>query len=253
MRWSGSWEARMNRNLLGMLGLAQRGGMLAAGEGPAQEAAQQKSARLLLLASDATANTERRIRHFAEEGCCLWARAPFTKEELGGVLGRASCAILAITDTIFSAAIARRLADEDPASYGELAAKLDIKAKRAAERKAEHRSREKAGERTRRSLNSSPAEKRGEETPAARKRRPPDGRYSRPAGSHTAEKGGRGKGGGNSPDFRKSRRSSGRDSQAQGSRKFSRTTSASHPGRPFSGSLPVKKGKGSFRRNPNGK
>lgn len=241
----------MNHNLLGMLGLARRGGMLAAGEDPAQEAAQQKSARLLLLASDATDNTERRIRRFAEEGCCLWVRAPFTKAELGGVLGRSSCAILAITDTVFAAAIARRLAEEDPASYRELAAKLDIKAKRAAERKAERRSREKAEAHARRSSDSPAVKKHGKETAAAQGRRLPAGKFSRPASSRTGEANGRGKG--NSPGFGKGPRSSGRDSHVQGSRSFSRAAPRSHSSRPFSGSRPVKKGKGSFRKNPNGK
>lgn len=245
----------MNSNLLGMLGLARRGGMLAAGEEPAQEAAAQKNARLLLLASDAAANTERRIRRFAEEGACLWTRAPFTKAELGSEIGRASCAILAITDIGMAAAIARRLAETDAPRYGELADKLDVKAKRAAERRAERRSREKAEKRARRAA-PTPAGAEKEKPPAGERKRSASGSPSRaepPAALRPGTQNRTGRSFGKKPAVRGSR--SGRPGgerrgfgSPSGGQKFSHSSHA--PSRPFAGSRPVKKGKGSFRRKP---
>ena len=127
----------MDNNLLSLLGLCKRAGMLEVGEEPVESVARARVARVLFLASDAAENTARRIRHFAELGSCIWLCIPFTKSELGSAVGGTSCALLAVTDIGFAANIVHRLAAEDPVHYDEAAAKLDLKAKRAAERKNE--------------------------------------------------------------------------------------------------------------------
>ena len=124
-------------NILSLLGLALRGGRLVAGEEPVEGAARAKDARVLLLAADAADNTRRRCEHFAQAGNCLWLRLPFTKAELGRAVGRTSVAIVAVTDIGLANAVVHRLAELDPVKYDEAAAKLELKAKRAAERKAE--------------------------------------------------------------------------------------------------------------------
>ncbi len=123
------------QNVLSLLGLALRGGRLAVGEEPAALAAKAGQARLLLTASDASGNTLRRAEHLAEEGHCLHLTLPFAKAELGGALGRGSAAIAALTDLGLAAAAAERLAQLDPERYGEAAARMDLKRRRAAERK----------------------------------------------------------------------------------------------------------------------
>lgn len=125
-----------NNRILSLLGLALRGGRLAVGEEPAALAARAGQARLLLAASDAAANTLRRAEHLAEEGRCLFLTLPFTKEELGGALGRGSAAVAALTDLGLAAGVAERLAQLDPERYGGAAARMDLKRRRAAERKA---------------------------------------------------------------------------------------------------------------------
>lgn len=264
----------MNSNLLGMLGLARRGGMLSVGEEPTLEAAQQKRARLLLLASDAADNTERRIRRFAESGSCLWIRVPFTKAELGSEVGRASCAILAVTDIGLAAAIAHRLADKDAALYGETAAKLDLKAKRAAERKSERRSPEKKRtgasqkeeehhslekkrtrvprkEEERHSLEKKRTRvprkeaEQAEKNESAPVKRGISGNFSREKSSHAFHSGSRRPGGGEHAFH-----------HSEGKRKFSHFSahsSSAGSGRSFTHSKPVKKGKGSFRKKSEGK
>ena len=130
-------------NNLSILGLCLRGGNLTVGEEPVEAVARARDARVLLLASDAADNTRRRCAHFAEMGQCLWLRVPFTKAELGRAVGRSAAAIVAITDIGLANAVVHRLAELDPVHYDEAAAKLDLKAQRAAERRAEQKAHEK--------------------------------------------------------------------------------------------------------------
>ena len=96
-------------NILSLLGLSLRGGRLAVGEEPVEAVARARDARVLLLASDAADGTRRRCEHFAAHGDCMWLQIPFTKAELGEQLGRSSCAMLAVTDFGFAAALAEKL------------------------------------------------------------------------------------------------------------------------------------------------
>ena len=131
-------------NILSLLGLSLRGGRLAVGEEPVEAVARARDARVLLLAADAAEGTRRRCEHFALHGDCLWLRVPFTKEELGRALGRTSVAIAAVTDVGLADALLRRLAELDPASYAEASERMALKARRAAERRAEQAAHEKA-------------------------------------------------------------------------------------------------------------
>ena len=200
-------------NILSLLGLALRGGRLVMGEEPVEGVARARDARVLLLASDAADNTRRRIEHFADEGQCMWLRVPFTKEELGRALGRTSVAVAAITDIGLAAAVARRLAELDPARYGESAARLDVKAQRAAERRAEQLAHEK---------NLRQGKKRVKKVPPPEEAPPPKTVRSRIAGSPS----------GSQPKSRPS--------------KGNRPKPRAKPN-PYAHSRPVKKGKGSFR------
>ena len=201
-------------NILSLLGLALRGGRLVMGEEPVEGVARARDARVLLLASDAADNTRRRIEHFADEGQCMWLRVPFTREELGRALGRTSVAVAAITDIGLAAAVARRLAELDPARYGESAARLDVKAQRAAERRAEQLAHEK---------NLRQGKKRVKKVPPPEEAPPPKTVRSRIAGSPS----------GSQPKSRPS--------------KGNRPKPRAKPN-PYAHSRPVKKGKGSFRK-----
>lgn len=123
-------------NLLSMLGLAKKAGRLEVGEEPVGGAARARDARLIIVASDAAENTLRRVRHFADAGQCLWVKVPATKDELGRAVGRTSCAMVAVTDVGFAEAVAKKLAAIDE-RFAETAEKLSIKAQRAAERRKE--------------------------------------------------------------------------------------------------------------------
>ena len=123
-----------------LLGLALRAGRLAVGEEPVGVACRCHKGYLLLLASDATDNTIRRALHFCQAGKTICLTLPLTKQELGSGLGRASCAMLALTDVGFAAAVAEKLAQLDPEAYGPAWETLSNKAARVKKRRAEKRS-----------------------------------------------------------------------------------------------------------------
>ena len=205
-----------SHNILSLLGLALRGGNLAVGEEPVEAVARARDARVLLAAADAAPNTCRRVEHFAQAGQCLWLRLPFTKAELGKAVGRSSAAIVAVTDIGLANAVVRRLADLDPEHYGEAAAKLELKAKRAAERRAEQEAHEKNIRTGKRKVKkAAPPEEVPPKAPTRKSRT-----SARPAGD--------------AAPHRKSRSS-------KENRPKPRTD-------PYAHSRPVKKGKGSFRK-----
>ena len=132
-----------NDPVLHLLGLAKKAGRLEIGEEPVGAVCRAHHARLVLLASDAAPNTRRRAAHFGEAGNVLFLELPYTKAELGFLLGRGSCAMLALTDAGFAASILEKLAARDPDRYGPAARQLRDKADRMLQRQREKRQHEK--------------------------------------------------------------------------------------------------------------
>ena len=130
-------------NTLHLLGIAKKAGRLEVGEEPVGAAARARQARVILLASDAAANTARRAGHFGEAGSVLWLTVPYTKAELGGAVGRASYAMLALTDAGLAASLMKKLAAADPERYGPACEQLGKKAEKVLRRQQEQRRHEK--------------------------------------------------------------------------------------------------------------
>ena len=131
-----------NDPILHLLGLAKKAGKLEIGEEPVGAVCRSRHARVLLLAADAAPNTCRRAAHFGEAGNVLWLTLPHTKEELGFVLGRKSCAMLAVTEFGMAAAIGEKLAKQNE-RHAPAAEQLRVKADRALQRQKEKRQHEK--------------------------------------------------------------------------------------------------------------
>ena len=129
------------KNVLSLLGLALRGGRLAVGDEAAGLSARGGRARLLLVASDAGERTIRQAQFLAEEGHCLLLKLPFAKAELGGALGRKAVSIAAVTDLGLAAAVTEKLALLDPEGCGGAAERMQVKLRRAKERKEAPRKR----------------------------------------------------------------------------------------------------------------
>ena len=132
-----------NDPVLHLLGLARKAGRLEVGEEPVGAVCRARHARLVLLAADAAPNTYRRAAHFSEAGNVLFLALPHTKSELGYVLGRGPCAMMALTDAGFAASLVEKLAIRDPFRYGPAAEQLRTKADRMLQRQREKRQHEK--------------------------------------------------------------------------------------------------------------
>ena len=125
----------MDNRALNYLALAKKGRLVELGEEPVGAITRAIKGRLVVVASDASDHTWRRAKSFVAgtEQQCI--RVPFTKEELGFVVGRTSLAIAAFTDAALALAFVKAL--PDPEKFQEVSEKLDIKAQKLRQRKDE--------------------------------------------------------------------------------------------------------------------
>ena len=135
IRWAGGPDGGVMEHILSMIGLAKKAGRVEIGEEPVGSAARSRHARVILVASDAAAGSVRRAYAFAQTGACLCLTIPADKDALGRALGRSSCAMVAVTDVGFADAIVKKLAVMDPEHYEQASQRLQIKARRAMERR----------------------------------------------------------------------------------------------------------------------
>lgn len=102
-----------DNGICSLLGLAKRAGKLAAGDEPVRELSRSGVVRVVLLASDAGAAVTRQARFIAERAEVPLLTLPVTGTELGGALGRKTCAVCALSDSGFAARAAEKLAAVD--------------------------------------------------------------------------------------------------------------------------------------------
>ena len=124
---------------LQLLGLARRAGRAELGEDGVGAALAAGKGRVVFLAADAAENSARRAAHFNEGHHAVIMRAPCSKEELGSACGRASCAMLAVTESGLAAAAAEKLALAFPGKYDEAAQQLREKDRRIRARRKKGR------------------------------------------------------------------------------------------------------------------
>jgi len=96
---------------LNYLSLARKGGMAELGEEPVGAITRAGKGYLVIVASDASDHTWRRAKSFVAGTDQQCVRVPFTKEEMGFVIGRTSLAIAAITDAPLALALVKALPD----------------------------------------------------------------------------------------------------------------------------------------------
>ena len=87
----------MNTKFCGMLGIAMRAGRLACGEAAAEEAVRGGTAKLLILAADASGNTKKKFLNRANYHQIEVIR-PGDRHAIGGAIGRAAAVTAAVTD-----------------------------------------------------------------------------------------------------------------------------------------------------------
>ena len=125
----------MDNKALNYLALAKKGRLVELGEEPVGAVARAVKARLVVVASDASDHTWRRAKSFVAgtEQQCI--RVPFSKEELGFVVGRQSLAIAAFTDAALALAFVKALPNLE--KFKDVADALDTKAQKLRQRKDE--------------------------------------------------------------------------------------------------------------------
>ena len=120
---------------LNYLALAKRGRLVELGEEPVGAITRTGKGYLVVVAKDASDHTWRRAKSFVAgtEQQCL--SVPFTKEELGFVVGRTSLAIAAFTDVSLALAFVKALPEQEKVKK-ELEF-LEAKSKKMRQRKKE--------------------------------------------------------------------------------------------------------------------
>ena len=124
--------------VLNYLSLARKGGRAELGEEPVGAAARALHAHLIIVASDASDHTWRRAKSYAAGTDQQCVRLPYTKDEMGFVIGRTSLAIAAITDAQLALAMVTALGEPEKhkAVIEVLTTKVEKLKKRQAEAKA---------------------------------------------------------------------------------------------------------------------
>jgi ribosomal protein L7Ae-like RNA K-turn-binding protein len=96
-------------SILGLIGIAKKGGMLATGDEQTRVAARARRAKAIFTASDAAENTMRRAESLADLCGVPHIRLPADRETLANALGMRSCAIFAILNSGVAEAIIKKI------------------------------------------------------------------------------------------------------------------------------------------------
>ena len=120
---------------LNYLALAKRGRLAELGEEPVGAITRTGKGYLVVVAKDASDHTWRRAKSFVAGTDQQCLSVPFTKEELGFVVGRTSLAIAAFTDVALALAFVKALPDQEKVK--DVREALDTKARKLRQRKDE--------------------------------------------------------------------------------------------------------------------
>lgn len=106
-------QEKPNRDrVLSMLGLATRSGNVVSGGFATEQAVKRGKAYLVIIAEDASDNTEKKFRNM-----CEFYEVPYgrygVKETLGHAIGREERSCLAVTDEGFANSIRKHLVDSE--------------------------------------------------------------------------------------------------------------------------------------------
>ena len=126
---------------LNYLALAKKGRLIELGEEPVGAITRAVKGRLVIVASDASDHTWRRAKSFVAGTDQQVLRVPFSKEELGFVVGRTSLAIAAFTDAAMALAFVKALPDQEKVK--EVRETLEAKSKKLRQRKDEAKAHER--------------------------------------------------------------------------------------------------------------
>ena len=124
---------------LNYMALARKAGRIELGEEPVGAAARAVKAWLVVVASDASDHTWRRAKSFVAGTNQQCVRVPFTRDEMGFVVGRTSLAIAAFTDPAMALAFVKALDGDHAEVQAALQERTDRIRQRQSEEKAHQR------------------------------------------------------------------------------------------------------------------
>lgn len=122
---------------LNYLALARKAGKIELGEEPVGAVARAQKAYLIVVAGDASDHTWRRAKSYVAGTHQQCVRVPYTKEEVGFVIGRTSLAMAAFTDAALALAFLNSL--ENPEKYQEARQVLEEKSQKLRQRQKEEK------------------------------------------------------------------------------------------------------------------
>lgn len=139
----------MKDKALNYLGLMRKANAVQIGETDTGAAARAMTAKLIILAGDASDNARSRARGFVYGRNIPMIISPFTKEEISAHVGKPGCSMLAITDIGFADAFMKTLVQisEDYAPEAEAISLALAKSKQRKKEKSAHDRNKKIGKR----------------------------------------------------------------------------------------------------------
>lgn len=133
----------MKTKALNLLGLMRKANAAQIGETDTGAAARAQTAKLVVLAKDASDNAKSRARGFVYGRSIPLITLPFTKEEISGYVGKTGCSMAAICDLGFADAFMKILLQISPDEYAETAESIAERLVREKQRKRENTAHEK--------------------------------------------------------------------------------------------------------------
>ena len=132
----------MNSKAKNYLAIAMKAGALEVGEENSGAAVRRGKAKVLLIASDASGNAQRRAAGFVHGDNVPVVTLPFPKEDIASSTGKNGCSMVVVTDIGLAKSIVESLAVEN-AQYSAIAQELAEKYTKTQRRKAEAKSHER--------------------------------------------------------------------------------------------------------------
>ena len=133
----------MKEKALNLLGLMRKANAVQIGETDAGAAARAGSAKLLILASDASDNAKGRAKGFVYGKGIPLITVPFIKEEISAHVGKSGCSMAAVCDSGFADSFIKLLQLISPGMYDETAQKIAAELAREKQRRRERSAHEK--------------------------------------------------------------------------------------------------------------
>lgn len=126
----------MKDKALNFLGLMRKANAIQIGETDTGAAARAQTAKLVILANDASDNAKSRAKGFVYGRNIPMIVSPFTKEEISDHVGKPGCSMAAITDIGFADAFMKTLVQISDA-YAPTAEAISLELEKAKQRRKE--------------------------------------------------------------------------------------------------------------------